>query len=53
MAMILAYFAVCEMRDNNFSVRILEDVSREEDLEEEEVDYLNTLIDQFESEEDY
>jgi len=53
MAMILAYYAVCEMRDNDFSVKILEDVSKENDLEVEEVDYLNSLIDQFEDEEEF
>jgi hypothetical protein len=53
MALILAYFAVSEMKDSDFSVRILEDLSREKDLEKEEVDYLNDLINQFEDEEDY
>ena len=51
MAIILGFFAVCEVRDNDFSVRILEDL-KSEDIEKEETDYLNSLIDEFEYDDD-
>ena len=52
MAMILAYSAACEMLDNDFSVKVVEDIAREESLEKEETDYLNQLIEEMEADED-
>jgi hypothetical protein len=51
MSLILGFFAICEMRDQDFSVRILEDLQTE-DIEKQEVDYLNSLLSTFDEDED-
>ena len=53
MALCLAYYGVWEMREKDFSVKILQELpDKRLEMEKGEVDYLNGLIEQFEDEDD-